>query len=352
MVSFTVTLIMMAVITLIVVGFTQVARRNSREALDRQLSAQAFYAAESGINVTSKSIVDYLQANPTGILKDKTNCAQEYDPVNGSGANLTPLSSQNNVAYTCVLVDPTPQSLSFANVTTNGSQVVPITTPSQLKSLTFTWSRQNGQTGTACSGTYNAFPASSAWGCAVGMLRVDIVENPSANLGNLDTHTDTLYLTPYGSHNGQLNGAGNIAFTGAPTSTGYIGMGCNMTNPQAVPPTCANSNPCTTACSVTVRLPANSSSYMVRLSAIYRNPETVTISGQLTDNSAATFVGGQAVIDVTGKAQDELRRVQTRLALTGSTSDVPIFALGSGADICKHFSILPADTVTPSGTCN
>ena len=61
LVSFMITIIMMLVITLIVIGFTQVSNRNRRESLDRQLSTQAFYAAESGVNEALK----VLRTSPT-----------------------------------------------------------------------------------------------------------------------------------------------------------------------------------------------------------------------------------------------------------------------------------------------
>jgi Tfp pilus assembly protein PilX len=50
MVSIMVTMILMVVLSLIVIGFAQIARRNSRQSLDRQLSTSAFYAAEAGVN--------------------------------------------------------------------------------------------------------------------------------------------------------------------------------------------------------------------------------------------------------------------------------------------------------------
>jgi Tfp pilus assembly protein PilX len=53
MVAIMVTMILMIVISLIVVGFAQISRRNQRQALDRQLSTQAFYAAETGVNDAS-----------------------------------------------------------------------------------------------------------------------------------------------------------------------------------------------------------------------------------------------------------------------------------------------------------
>ena len=49
-VSLMMTLVIMLVISLIVIGIAQLSRREQRQALDNQLSTQAFYAAESGVN--------------------------------------------------------------------------------------------------------------------------------------------------------------------------------------------------------------------------------------------------------------------------------------------------------------
>src|ERR1700761_8288581 len=61
MVSILVTMIMVIVISLIVIGFAEVSRRNQREALDNQLSTQAYYAAESGVNAA----VQYFSDHPS-----------------------------------------------------------------------------------------------------------------------------------------------------------------------------------------------------------------------------------------------------------------------------------------------
>src|SRR5581483_12189470 len=102
MASFLIVMIMMVVITLIILGFSQVTRRNEREALDRELSSQAFYAAESGVNVTTSKIAAYVKTNGYTTLPDKTTCPNAYDPtaVGGVGAAIPNLGS--GVRYTCV----------------------------------------------------------------------------------------------------------------------------------------------------------------------------------------------------------------------------------------------------------
>ena len=75
MAAILITLIMMIVISLIVLGFAQITRHDQQQALDKQLSTEAFYAAESGINDAINAIqnLNYLTSHPNG----KTNCG--YD---------------------------------------------------------------------------------------------------------------------------------------------------------------------------------------------------------------------------------------------------------------------------------
>src|SRR5580698_3119973 len=91
--SFLVTLIMMIIISLVVLGFAQIARHEQREALDNQLSSAAYYAAESGVNDAVNAIQNdnYLGLNPTG----KSTCAPD--------AILNNNNLGNNSSYSCLL---------------------------------------------------------------------------------------------------------------------------------------------------------------------------------------------------------------------------------------------------------
>jgi Tfp pilus assembly protein PilX len=337
MVSFLVTLIMMMVITLIVIGFSQVTRRNAREALDRQLSAQAFYSAESGINVTQAAITNYVIANGYVGLATKTTCTNEYNPTNPVGT--TPIAQlSNGVGYTCVLVNPTPSSLQFP-VNQQDSTVVPMGVNDILKKLTIKWSMQAGGSQTTCAGASDStFTPSAIWGadCDFGVLRMDMISNPNTNATNatsLASNTDTLFLTPRGTHPGT---ATTVSFGGATTAYVVSGTNCSSGTCQAV-----------------ITLPDDTANYAIRATTLYKDSSMVTITG-VTDSGTAQFLGSQAVVDVTGQDQDELRRIQARVALTSTGSGIPANALAGSNGICKRFSILPTDNLdlTTAATCN
>ncbi len=97
-------MVLIVILSLLTVGFAQLMRHEERSALDKQLSSQAYYAAESGINDAAAVISN----NP---LVSKTTCG----PTTGVGS-LFP----NNVvgvntgsSYPCLLIDPTPLTLDY-----------------------------------------------------------------------------------------------------------------------------------------------------------------------------------------------------------------------------------------------
>jgi len=348
MVSFMVTLIMMAVITLIVVGFSQVTHRNQREALDRQLSTQAFYAAESGVNVTKAAISSYLSNSPTAQLATKQTCKNNYQPDSTKPeAPLKDISSEANVRYTCVLVDPNPSTLIYDDLTQGNSIVVPITTSAAIDTLSFNWTTQSGLTG-SCSSQARSYlpPDAASWNCPFALLRVDLMQVPDPNVtinnvAQLSSNTATMFLTPYGDNSGTLynnaTGASNASLSFGGAATAYYGAasGCS-TSPAA-------------NCVVNARLANPLATYYARITPLYHNVSELVISAK-SGVSSVKFNGTQAVVDVTGQAQDELRRIQVRVGLQGSV-DVPADAVASSNSICKNFTILPSDNISDTTVC-
>ena len=146
MVSFLVTFIMLLVISLIVVGFTRVASQNRREALDRQLSTQAFYAAESGVNA-------FLNASKTdpGLL---TTTRGTCDTTNATFEKT--LSTNPKVSVTCVLVDPLVPHIEVTGLDDGESQIFTIDpraadgTSAALTRLVFVWESESDSTLKTC----------------------------------------------------------------------------------------------------------------------------------------------------------------------------------------------------------
>ena len=95
----------MIVMSLIVLGFAQISRRNQRESLDRQLSTQAFYAAESGVNDARELITTAAQNN-------------QAIPAKKTGLFLSvrlPLNGLNDISMSAVTI-PTPYLFATADV--------------------------------------------------------------------------------------------------------------------------------------------------------------------------------------------------------------------------------------------
>jgi hypothetical protein len=94
-----------------------------------------------------------------------------------------------------------------------------------------------------------------------------------------------------------------------------------------------------------------------RLSMMYQDSSGLTIEGgdathpfnYLTETGGVQFVGGQALIDSTGQAQDELRRIQVRIPLNTSANTLPAYGLQTTQTICKQLSDGP--TIATTDAC-
>ncbi len=315
MVSITVTMILMIVLSLIVLGFAQVARRNQRQALDQQLSTQAFYAAESAINDV-RSLVKASSAGTT--IPAKTTC-----PSGGGGGFYNSLNSTVNASigasYTCLLVNPAPPSLQYSSVGEQ-STIVPLNAASgNLTRLNLVWKSNTATTPmTGCPvSTSNVFSGSASWACGYGVLRFDLVPvDNSMDINELTTNTMTSFAVPIST--GSLN---TIAYA-AGSNNDVLGVRCNNTQ-----------------CNLAVTLPGSHASYYMRVRSLYKD-----VSLEISGNNAAGAVnltGAQALVDATGKAQDVLRRIQVRMPLTDTSKNkLPDYIMQSTDSICKRFSVM------------
>ncbi len=316
MVSIMVTMIMIVVISLIVLGFAQVTRNNQRSALDRQLSTQAFYAAETGINDAKT----YVRANP--LTPTTTTCGQFI-----TTAGLTTkskLTTDGSVAYTCLTVNNNPNTLRFQTVAMGNSIVTPLFSGVNIPSLTFSWQANSvGSTDSADCSTGSTLPASvgaGAWDCGYGLLRLDLVpDNGASGASGLASQTKTFFFKPSNSA------------TASPSFNNFTSLGGRGTLANV---RCSS---VTRTCSASLNMSgaASTTRYYARISAVYRALQNVVIS---SSNPSVGFSGAQAIIDSTGKSQDVLRRLQVRMSLLSNTQ-VPGNAIESTGELCKLISV-------------
>jgi Tfp pilus assembly protein PilX len=315
MVSIMVTMILMIVISLIVVGFAQISRRNQREALDRQLSTQAFYAAETGVN----DAADLIKTRTEGgqAITAKPNCASTGGGVYAglSGA----IDNPGGVAYTCLMVDPAPRTLLYSSVGTT-SIVVPLNAASgTIANLNLIWNSKNDSTTpmTGCPGSAtNVFSTTGNWNCGYGVLRVDLVPTTGGlSHAGLQTSLMTSFLVPTtGGTNGITYGPGS--------GNNRVAVRCTNTN-----------------CNLSIN-GLSQSSYYARISSLYRDV-SLQISATNGGGTPVNLTGAQAVIDSTGKAQDVLRRIRVNVPLTASSRNLlSDYAIQSTDAICKRYVVM------------
>ena len=346
MVSILVTMIMMIVITLIVLSFAEVSRRNQQAALDSQLSTQAFYAAESGVNAAVRYLTQ--AANIGAGINTIGSCTRFMTKADISGM----LDTSSNTQYTCLMVDTEPSTLSVAPLTQNNSQVMYFgnTDNEPFTQLKFSWSPESNSpfaTG-ACEGSGSdgvTLPAYGSWNCPYGILRMDLTDASSVSRASLDSGrtTASFYLIPsYNSGSAFLNAA-DVSWPPHPADPSVpANTACNADGDDCpvriIPVACSAAG-----CSLRMDITGGSTGYYARLTMMYQDAGKLTIAGgDATDpissvtGVGANFTGGQALIDSTGQSQDELRRIQVRIPLSTPTGIFPAYGLQTTQSICKQ----------------
>lgn len=332
MVAIMITIVIMIVISLIVVGFTKVIRREQRQALDRQLSTQAFYAAEAGVNQIREQIPAILTADPS---YEKTTCGDDAQISN------VQLDTSTGVVVTCTLVDPSPPSLIYGSIN-HESKIVPIISADptdEIERITLTWRDDAGRpesftTPGNCNNHFagpNRFP-SSGWNCTVGVLRIDLVPTQGTiSRAGLQANAFTAFLYP-GS-----GGSANMTY----------GSASGNAQGETVRTVCTPGTPA--ECKMDIDTSAlNSNSFHLRMRTLY-GASNVTIEAGSSAGSNYELTGAQALIDVTGKANDILRRIQVRVASSDlSRQNLPDFAIQGSNDICKRFRVIPNQSFVES----
>lgn len=323
-VSIMVTLVLMIVITLIVLGFAQLSRREQRQSLDRQLSTQAFLAAESGINDARQAIFKRLAAG--GTIDEKTVCETpdsgstmyDFDPT---------ISTDNNVAYSCLLVDKTLKDIT-QSIPANGKSVTIPLNPvgGIIDTLHINWTLPTKPASVSdCAASvvqgdsFNPAAGSNAWKCPYGVLRVDIVPTDATNLKRslLNANQKAIFLYP--TRSGTMT---PVDYGAAGTKGAVAPMSCTVNG-----------------CRVDIKNLAGGTRYGMRLSAVYASG-TFVLSAE-GGGVSRELEGAQVQVDATGRAQDVLRRMQVRFSIVpGGSTNNGEFALQSAGPICKRFDVI------------
>lgn len=293
-VSIIVTMILMIVMSLVAIGLLQLAGNEQNNALNSQLSQEAYYAADSGINYA----IAKINAGP-------------YTPNTCTSSLLS--SPAYNVANTCILVNDTPSKLVYS-INTGDSKVIPINpTGSSYSRFNLSW-YEDGTSSlnfTGCDGSFKLYSFGSyPPNCNASVLQVDVVEVNSGTF--LNNETSVYYLYPN-------KGTGTDITLGV-TSPGLVGAACN-----------------TNSCGVNFYT-SNNYNYYIKVMPIYLSNKTNLSVTAYNGTSVVSLKNAQAIITSTGKAQNVVQSLSSRVDISGTNPFAPGFAIQSQNSICADLN--------------
>lgn len=335
-------LVIMGILTLLTIAFSNITRQAQRRTLDDHLSNQAFYAAESGIDLAVANINNYPEL--------KNDCGPT--PTEG-GPTAYDVDASNNIAISCLRINKAPVDITYSSVPTESSGGTDgyMRFDNPVNTIGISWSATVENPvildDSSSANAPNLYPAGSGpgqWGPNhVGVVRVDLIPvDNSAILGNrvgLVDSSYSFYLYP------STNASATTTSTVSSGTAGPDGHG------KVIVTRCDNSS---ANCGSTITLSGLHGAFMYRLTSIY-NPSRVTIqAGSMggtggTVDSPQNIRDGQIVVDSTGRANDVFKRLQVRLPIrAGGFTDtttagsiglsLPSYAVFA-EDVCKRYVI-------------
>jgi type II secretory pathway pseudopilin PulG len=351
--SIVIALILIIVLALLTVGFAQLARREQQDALDKQLASQAYDAAESGLNNAYHDITNSIitqNGGPGQTKADPSNC---MNPVVGLSMNSN-IDANHGVSYSCLLVNLTPATLekglaAGSGWTTAFKVVDASNNDTALKSFDVVWGSTDGHASLPPSTVQ--FPpigtSPSQWGNSPALLGVSITPLGALDRNSLIDNSLTAYFKPSSTAGSLTYPATAIQSPANPYSGDANGVGGQG---QIIQAKCTSGK-----CTVTVNMSNGvggqiGEQYLIHVVDYYDDSQIGIANPIDTNNKPAYFANSQAVIDVTGKARQVLKRIQAHVPIHPGPS-LPSYGV-EVQDLCKRFNTT-IDTLpdgSPGGT--
>ena len=326
-VSFITIILLAIVMTLITTAFVKTMISNQRQTLDNQLSSQAFYAAETGVNDVVTLLSDGISEAERNAL-DKLECGTFLEVLRASpdllGEQPDVLNEDSNIKYTCVLVSQNVPNIQLSNPAVGGTSFFPIISAdgNVIDKLSIVWGNtiQDPQADTPAW----RLPGQTAWGTnSVALIRLTLYYPGSYSRQELIMDQKTFFLRPV------LSGGNDTLAADIASQEQPYGVNCD-------------SMPCSLDITGIDTLAGGAEGLFIKITPIY-NSSNITITAY-SNNVHQYLRGAQYSIDVTGRANDVYRRIEVR---RGLTYDFPDSVVKTGSpdgvtgDLCKQFIIWP-----------
>ena len=313
------TLVMIIIISLLAIGFSVITTNDQKATLDKSVSLQAEYAAQSGINSVVSGIINH---NSAVSQSSTATCTP-------TGGVIPTFPNTNNTRITCLKWSYSPQSLVYTSTNSTSTIINPLDSngnPTSISEVDIKWGPANPTTSLPLYlSTFSTASLSDVKPDKFPILK--IVTANSSDMSNLTT----TYVVP-------VSGASSQVAQGA--------LGINI-----ITVGCGTSSLATTSCTAKLKClqwtanVANSSCIatnggLLATSSFDGSQLSINISGiQGTSGAAVQFSNSQVQIDSTAQNGNTVKRLVAGYTIGGASAWSPTLtaATGSTAALCKNF---------------
>lgn len=360
-------------ITVVTVSFVRTMVRDQQQASTTDLSQSAYDSALAGVEDGKRALVRYLSNCPLN-PEIGTQCYNWYSTFGESCDSVSTIlgtASDNqetmiqsdasdaalNQAYTCAILTLDTDNY-LGELAVDQTHVVPLVSTSPFDHITIEWFDQrdltDGSTDVSLP-TEPQLPLHQEWPesrppvletqlvqVSEAGFRLDNFDNVSGGTSN--TNTLALYPSASGPSDNVLDFADNVRYSGA--AGGPSSVRCD-----------ASVDAGNYACRVTIEVPdpvASDGDSNLRVAFLRLTPRYSGTNYRITmlnGAAIAQFNGVQPAIDVTARANDIFRRVETRVEAS-AILPYPVAAVQVTGNFCKTFSVTDSIDDYDGGACN
>lgn len=359
------------IITVMTVSFARIMIDGQRNATNADLSQSAYDSAQAGVEDAKRALIAFNKCAGQSCVDQRTiidaakcNTLQALGVVSGDGEVLVEQYDDDKKlqqAYTCVTLK-TDSDNYLAKLDVNTTRLIPLRSKASFSQVKVEWFSSTDVTADAPpvaaaldsgSGT-PLMPSMASWSPnRPALMRTQLIQTGSNfSLNSFDamasgkSNTNTLFLYP------SSNGLGSTAFSS--DHRGDVTDGnSNLKRIKCEEPASGGY-----ACSVIIALPdpiggdeGQRQNAFLRLNAFYRGSDfKVTLLN--ASGGIVKFNGVQAIVDSTGRANDQFRRVESRVEFDNAVFPYPEAAVDLAGSLCKAFLITDhPDDYSPMEGC-
>jgi len=308
------TLVMIIIISLLAIGFSVITTNDQKATLDKSVSLQAEYAAQSGINSVVEGIINHNSA----VSQSSTSTCTP------TGGVVPTFPNPSNAKITCLKWSYSPKSLVYSSANSLSTIINPVNasgSPTNISEVDITWGPSNT---TPLSLYPSAFNTANLNGVVSNYFPILKIVTANFNM----TQLTTTYIVPV------LGTSSTVELRSSDIN--IIKVGCGTSSPVA---TCTAklSNLLWTANSTNSLCPSTNCG-LLTTSSFDGSQLSVNISGFDSTAGVLQFLNSQVQIDSTAQNGNTVKRLIAGYTIGGASAWSPTLTAATGSKaLCKNF---------------